>query len=149
MPLLTDNEKIILDRLQNSPYSRNFVANIIDRELSGARIRVNKPEKKAFILVERNYWVALNETEQELINQKVRWVMYLISISFGLVEFLDDCGFIRIRYADISDDISTIGPGLNDENAHKFEITKPVVVEYLVKYIDAAVEVLPTVNSIL
>lgn len=148
MAFLIDDEKIILERLRKSPYGREFIANVIDRELAEARIRVYKKEKKAFILVERNYFIGLSETEQRRIQERMRWVMYLISISFGLVEFLDECGVIKLHYADVTSDPVTIGPG-DANDAHQFEITQIGVVEQLCKYIDVRVEILETIENII
>jgi|WetSurMetagenome_2_1015567.scaffolds.fasta_scaffold124650_2 hypothetical protein len=147
MSLLTENEKIIIQRLRQSPNGRNYLANVIDRDLSQARIRVDKTAKKAFILVERNYFNNLQQPDRLRIEQIVNWVTYVISISFSLVDMLEKCGFVSLRQADICDDIVTIGPGLSDENAHKFEIEDSKVVSQLVKYIDQVVTLSEAVDS--
>ena len=136
MSLLTDNEKIIIARLKESPNGRDFIANVIDNELKGARIRVDKNAKKAFILVEKNYYTNLSEAERNRINQVFNWVTYIISISFVLVDFLDQCGFVSMRTPDVKDAIATIGPGLDEPNAHMFEVLNPFIVDSLIKYID-------------
>ncbi|MCF6307900.1 MAG: hypothetical protein L3J09_08085 [Flavobacteriaceae bacterium] len=148
--MFTDNEKLIIERFKNYPSGRTFLANVIDRELSQARIQVYKAEKKAFILVEKNYYTTLDEVEKQRITQIYRWIMYVISVSFGLIEFLDECGtYINLRNVDITDDPVTIGPGLSDSNAHKFEITQTGVVEQLIKYIDVQIEIKPEIETLL
>jgi len=148
--MFTDNEKLIIERFKNYPSGRTFLANVIDRELSQSRIQVYKAEKKAFILVEKNYYTTLDEVEKQRITQIYRWIMYVISVSFGLIEFLDECGsYINLRTADITDDPVTIGPGLSDNNAHKFEITQTGVVEQLIKYIDVQIEIKPEIETLL
>lgn len=148
MSLLTENEKTIIKRLRNSPYGRDFIANVIDNELKQARIQVDKKANKAYILVEKDYYTNLLDSEKTRIVQIINWVMYLISISFGLINFLDLSGYVTLHKPDITDNITTIGPGITDSNAHEYEIKDPTIVEYLIKYIDSIVELKEEIENL-
>ncbi len=147
--MLTTHEKVIIDRFKKNPISCDFIANIIDNELKEIRIRVFKKEKKAQILIERNYYTSLVQEDKKRVEQRIQWALYIISISFGLISFLDECGFVKLRDADITNDPCTIGPGLDDNNAHAFEIKQIEIVEQLIKYVDARIEILDDVEQLL
>ena len=56
---------------------------------------------------------------------------------------------MKLRDADITNDPCTIGPGLDDNNAHAFEIKQIEIVEQLIKYVDARIEILDDVEQLL
>ena len=146
MSLLTKYEKSIIKRLRNSSNGRDFVLNVIDNEIEDASILIDRKNKKAFILVDKTNYTNLPDIKR--IYLIIYRTMKNISISFGLIDYLNQCGLVTLHNQESSDEIITIGPGISDDNAQMFEIKNTTVIEYLIKYNDRIIEIKEDVKNL-
>ena len=147
--IFTKDEKIIIQRLRNLDYGGKFLSNVIDPEMHNTRIKVDKKQKRAFILIEKPS-LRDKQYERHVLNQIFNWVNYLIDISFVLIDTLVESGFAKKkRAADITDEVIIFGPGAFNVPFETIEITDQVKVDALLKYADIQVEILNEIDTLL
>jgi hypothetical protein len=140
MKIFTDNEKMLISEIKKNPYARKFIAEMINHKILYARIRIDKWLRKAYILVERNYYSGLEETEKKKMNEDVRGIIHTLSFSFSMISFLHEQKIIKTDKPTMNDRASLNEPQFSDTYANIFEITNRSTVKQLIKYADHRIE---------
>ena len=147
--VFSSDEKIIIERLRNAKFGPEFLANIIDSDIQNARIRVDKKDKKAYVLVQKPLLVD-KEFEAYFIDRTFIWINYVIDISFVLLDALVKHGLAKPRSrADVVDKVVTFGPGAFNMPFEIREITDRNRVEALLRFVDLRLEILDRIEPFL
>jgi hypothetical protein len=138
MRKFNDFEKGILTKIVNN---ETFVANFIDRYLSGVRIQIYRNEKKVFYLFDVNDIKNLQPDESNKVIERLNEINGLVIAIVNLLSFLEKKEWITvIKTVTVEDNIITFGQGIGYKNGKPnedvigSEMTDPNIIDGLIKY---------------
>ena len=116
MRKLNNIEKNILSKIVDN---QNFIPNIIDEYLEGAKIIVYKNEKKVIYNIDVHDKMNIKDDESQIIISKTNFITSVIITLIELLNYLRKNELIQLRSSGIKEDKMTFGRGISYKNGIK------------------------------